>query len=201
MASHGYIPFIKNWYVQNVKLEDVPTLIEVGVDKGAMIVPLITFLTRSYQKFVAVGVDIIIQDHLPVIIGNTDRTNTQNVYLIQGNSLEVLPKLKAGGLTFNIVLLDGDHNYYTVSKELEELEGITTQKSIVVIDDYEGRWSDKDLWYSERPGYESVGQASKKVETEKHGVKAAVEDWLITHPHWTKTAPIVGEPVVLSRLI
>ena len=71
--------------------------------------------------------------------------------------------------------------------------------ALVVCDDYEGRWSERDLWYSERDGYQDVKAATPRVETEKHGVKAAVDEWLAAHPQWQKSQPIKGEPVVLRR--
>jgi hypothetical protein len=66
-----------------------------------------------------------------------------------------------------------------------------------VIDDYHGKWSERDMWYVDRSGYENVTVATKKVETEKHGVKAAVDEWLEEHPGWNLISPLKGEPALL----
>ncbi len=38
-----------------------------------------------------------------------------------------------------------------------------------------------------------------KVDTDKHGVKPAVDEWLVSHPGWQLVKPVPGEPVVLVR--
>jgi hypothetical protein len=40
---------------------------------------------------------------------------------------------------------------------------------------------------------------TKPVETEKHGVKPAVDEWLMQNPSWQKIKPMDGEPIVLRR--
>ena len=164
-----------------------------------MFVSLVTFLARTKQEFLAVGVDVKIQEQVQIQIANLDLTKEQQVFLIEGNSLEALPNFVEQNAKFDVVLIDGDHNYHTVSNELKFLEAITHQHSIVLIDDYLGRWSDKDLWYAEREGYEENKTVSARVETEKHGVKPAVDEWLAEHTDWHSSTPVSGEPIVLAR--
>lgn len=146
----------------------------------------------------AIGVDVLVQDQVNIMLNHLDLQKGQSAYLVGGNSLHVMPNMLLQGMKFDVLLLDGDHNYHTVSSEMRLIEHLVTENSIIVIDDYDGRWSERDLWYAERPGYENVDAVSRKVETEKHGVKTAIDEWLSTHPEWRKTKPIPGEPVLLT---
>jgi predicted O-methyltransferase YrrM len=152
-----------------------------------------------HENFEFVGVDVLVQESLLIILNNIDVLPSQKMIIHQDSSLNALPKLTESSKKFDVVLLDGDHNYYTVSRELEYLDSLTNENSIVLIDDYHGRWSEKDLWYSEKEGYESADKATKRIDTEKHGVKPAVDDFLMKNSNWELLTPIPGEPVMLRR--
>ncbi len=160
---------------------------------------LTAFLSSTHENFAVMGVDVLVQEHVQLMLGNLDLAPTQRVSLLEGNSLDMLPQLVKRGVRFDVVLLDGDHNYHTVAKELEHIENLTHPGSVVICDDYDGRWSEKDLWYSERGGYEGCKLATPRVATEKQGVKAAVDEWLAARPGWRKAKPVPGEPVLLTR--
>lgn len=199
MAYHGYIPLIKQFIHQQVPKDAAPAILEVGVDRGVTLIPLLVFLARTRQNFTAIGVDIMVQEQVQVMMLNLDLLPSQQAYCIEANSLDVLPKMVKQNLKFDVVLLDGDHNYHTVTKEMSYLDDLVHPWSLVICDDYSGRWAEKDLWYAEREGYEANKHATGKVETEKHGVKVAIDEWLETHPDWQKAQPIPGEPVILMR--
>jgi methyltransferase family protein len=201
MAYHGLITTVKQYIHQRVPQERAPTILEVGIDRGVSMIPLVVFLARTREAFAYVGVDIFVQEQVQVMLSHMDLTEHQQAYCAEGNSIEALPKMVEQGMKFDVVLLDGDHNYHTVAEELKHIEALTFPESIIIIDDYDGRWSERDLWYAERPGYEDNKLASKKVETEKHGVKPAVDEWLETHPEWQKFKPVPGEPVLLMRKV
>lgn len=196
MSYHGYIPAIKQFIS---KLPHAPTILEVGVDRGVTFITLAAFMARTRQEFLLMGVDILVQEQVQLMVKNLDLTQKQQAFLMPGNSLEVLPQMVEQKLKFDVLLLDGDHNYHTVAKELQYLDALVHGHGIVIIDDYSGRWAEKDLWYAERPGYEDVKDATPRVDTEKHGVKAAVDEFLAAHPEWTSAQPIQGEPIVLAR--
>ena len=164
-----------------------------------MLVPIVVFLARTRQQFLVMGVDIKVQEQVNLMLGGLDLLPSQQVHCIEGNSLTVLPQMVEQGMKFDVLLLDGDHNYHTVKEELQYVERLTNPGALVICDDYDGRWSERDLWYSEREGYEGVKIASPRVETEKHGVKPAIDEWLLAHPDWSKSQPVAGEPVMLSR--
>jgi predicted O-methyltransferase YrrM len=197
MAYHGYLPMMKNFIH---RLPHPPFVIEIGVDRGVSLFPLAAFMARAKEQFVMVGVDILVQEQVTIMSRNLDLSPNQQLFLIQGNSLDVLPKLVAQGMKFDLVLLDGDHNFHTVQQELLHLEDLCHPHSLVIIDDYEGRWSDKDLWYAERPDYKDVKDATAKIETEKHGVKPAVDEFLAAYPEWKTARPLAGEPILLTRV-
>jgi predicted O-methyltransferase YrrM len=201
MSYHGLIPLVKQ-HIYQLPAGYAPSLLEVGVDRGVTFLTLSTFMARTRASFLALGIDVLVQEQVAIQLHHLDmKAPEQAAFCVQGNSLEVLPKLIEQGLKFDVVLIDGDHNYYTVSSELQHLEALVGPTSIVVIDDYEGRWAERDLWYAERAGYEGVKDATRPVETEKHGVKAAVDEWLAAHPEWAKSQPVPGEPVMLMKQV
>lgn len=201
MAYFGYLNLIKQYLVQALPQEQPVSVLEVGVDRGVTLVPLVAFLARTRPSFTVVGLDIKVQDQVQLMLANLDLQNGQQAYCIEGNSLNVLPTLVEQGLKFNVLLLDGDHNYHTVAEEMKHVEALTYPTSLVICDDYNGRWSERDMWYAERPGYEDVKIATSKVDTEKHGVKPAIDEWLESHPEWQKAQPIPGEPILLMRKV
>lgn len=196
MAYHGYIPLLKQFLHQ---LPHPPSILEVGVDRGVTFLTLAVFLARTKQEFLAIGVDVLVQDQVNIMLANFDLQPKQNAYLIGGNSLQVLPKMVEQNMKFDLVLLDGDHNYHTVANELKHLEKLVHDHSAIIIDDYDGRWSDRDLWYADRDGYQGNEHVSMPVDTDKHGVKPAVDEWLAAHPEWHKVKPMPGEPILLTK--
>lgn len=198
MASHGLLPLCKQ-YLHQLPKEHVPTVLEVGVDRGVMLFPLVFFLARTRSQFLAVGIDVLVQDSVKVMLQHLDLQSQQQAFCVEGNSLDVLPKMVDQGMKFDVLLIDGDHNYHTVSQEMQHVEALTQPGAIVICDDYAGRWGERDMFYSERPGYEDVKGASPRIDTDKHGVKAAIDEWLGAHPNWQLSQPVQGEPVLLMR--
>ena len=195
MAYHGYIPIIKR------KLSETPTprVLEVGLDTGITTIPIIAFLARVHEKFEFVGIDILVKESLSITLSHLDTSSDQNIRLYRGNSLNVMPEMAAAGEKFDVILVDGDHNYHTVSQELKTLEQLLAPNGLVIVDDYHGKWSERDLYYNECPGYENVEGATQRVETEKQGVKPAVDEWLEANPNWESKVYMQGEPIVLQR--
>ena len=58
------------------------------------------------------------------------------------------------------------------------MKELTYQTSLIVCDDYGGNDATHDIFYAENKGYENNKLATPRVETEKHGVKAAVDEFL-----------------------
>lgn len=188
MAYHGYIPIIHQW-VMNFQN---PKILEIGVLSGITTFSLIHRLSHTHSSFLYEGVDIIIRPDVSWTIDSMSPPR-EFITLYEMNSLDFLKQNKN---IYDVVLIDGDHNYYTVSKELSYLNAITHNNSLVIIDDYHGKWAEKDLWYGEKDEFNSK-HATKRVETDKCGVKPAVDDFLKENKQWTKNISWDGEPVVL----
>ena len=195
MAYHGYIPFIKS-FLSNIKS---PKVLEIGLDTGATTIPVVVFMSRFHEKYQFTGIDIRLQDSLKVMLKNIDLNVKQELRIMQSNSLEALPNMSKSNERFDLVLLDGDHNYYTVVKELEYLNEMVSDGGIIIVDDYHGRWSEKDMWYSERQECSEIDISTKKVETEKRGVKPAVDEFLAKNSQWSSRVLMTGEPIILLK--
>jgi predicted O-methyltransferase YrrM len=174
-----------------------PAVLEIGIDRGVTMIPLVVHLASRVGEYAVVGIDVFIQESLAITLQNIE--HRRGAILLQGNSLELLPKIVEQAMKFDLVLIDGDHNYYTVSRELAYLDRLVRNDGLVMIDDYDGKWAERDLWYADRPGYESIATTTKQIDTEKHGVKPAVDEYLGANPQWVATRPIGGEPIVLRR--
>lgn len=174
-----------------------PAVLEIGIDRGTTMIPLVVHLLQRVEQYLVLGVDVLVQESLKIALQNIDHRG--GACLVQGNSLELLPKIIEQAIKFDLVLIDGDHNYYTVSRELVYLDELVRDDGFVIIDDYEGKWAKRDLWYADRPGYEDVKATTKQVDTEQRGVKPAVDEYLNVNLQWTSSRPIGGEPIVLRR--
>lgn len=201
MSYHGLIPAIQRHLTTGKFIHGPkpPKVLEVGTDRGVTLIPLAVAMASAHNSFLYLGVDVNVQESLSLTLKNLgDQINT-NVFLHQANSLDLLPKLIEQGMKFDVILLDGDHNYHTVAKEMTYLDALLEPDGFAVIDDYDGKWSERDLWYADRPGYEDNQMTTKPVDTDKHGVKPAVDEWLEQNPIWQKHKPMPGEPIVLAR--
>ena len=197
MSYHGYVPFLKHFLASRSE----PKILEVGVDRGVTLLPLVTFLAQHCQtSYAYIGVDVNVQEAVKLTLAYMEPPVPQSTFLFEENSLDFLPRAVDMQHKFDLVLLDGDHNYHTVSQELKSIELLLKQDGILLIDDYDGKWSNRDLWYKERPGYEENEKVTAPVETEKHGVKPAVDEWLLRHPEMKRYTLIPGEPLLVTQL-
>lgn len=69
-----------------------------------------------------------------------------HVVVRKGTSLEVLPKLND---VFDCILIDGDHNWYTVHEELEAISrrNLLRPGGILFFHDVEWPWGRRDMYY------------------------------------------------------
>jgi|6_EtaG_2_1085325.scaffolds.fasta_scaffold01237_5 predicted O-methyltransferase YrrM len=184
---------------------DNPSILEIGVDYGQSALPLIHNLCLN-DDFMYQGIDIKIrgefleqalQMHNVFIHGvNSPGDEKTNVILYHGNSLRVLPDLRDAEFKFDLILIDGDHNYFTVSRELEIIKDMIYPSTIVICDDYNTRWAEKDLYYGEKDTYANNPLATKRQETESVGVKNAILDFLKDNPGWSLQS-YAGDPCFL----
>lgn len=173
-----------------------PKILEIGVDRGQTTIPLMFWLSHNKPQHHFTAVDIRLDPSLEVILKYSRILGSPFLTFHVRNSLELLKELPADE-KFDLVLVDGDHNYHTVSQELELLKSHVHYGTLIIVDDYSGRWAERDLFYSERDTHQNIDIATKPVETEKHGVRPAVDEFLAANPQWEKAILMQGEPVVL----
>lgn len=193
MAYHGYYSFMKEF----LEVFPNPSVLEIGVDKGQTYLPLHHHLSRR-DDFLLVGVDVHVRDDLIITFNAMQRNlkdhERQMAYIHNESSLSYLPNVtsqlpeKFDGL-FHMILIDGDHNYHTVKKEFEYVPKLLRTGGMVIFDDYDGRWSHKDEYFSELEEYKDNELATKRIDTEKKGVKPAVDEFLEENKEWTMYQP------------
>jgi len=170
-----------------------PNILEIGVFQGYSMLAYTQNLTAAHKKFTWVGVDVLVRPEVMaslVQLKNIALTEGGDgdgeIFLVEQNSLNFLAD-QAGHTPCNqydLILLDGDHNYHTVSQELEFLKNMVPEHGIIIVDDYNGRWSTRDLYYSENDEYEKVDIATPRQKTIKTGVQPAVDDFLAANKNW-----------------
>ena len=175
MSYHSLLPFVAEY----CKLFAKPALLEIGVDYGKTPLSLLSWIPEA--NFNYFGIDIHIPDSLLNTLDYHNIGNNRIVFNV-ANSLNILPALvdlnkETNALVFTCILVDGDHNYYTVKKELDYLLNFADKYTIFLCDDYYGKWSEKDLYYSERGHHKDIA-ATERRHTLKRGVKAAVDEFL-----------------------
>ena len=210
MAYWGYFPLMKEFLSRHKH----PKVIEVGVDKGQTLIPLLHYMSLEFSDFHLVGVDIHVRDELGVKLHNmqSNLKPDQIFDMAVASSLDYLPACEQqikgtpyeGQGYFNLMLIDGDHNYHTVKKEFESIPNLLAPGGMVIFDDYDGRWSHQDEFFIEREGYAENEMALSREdgEIETKGVKPAVDEFLEANPDWVKTKlPIFEkyESVILFR--
>jgi len=89
----------------------------------------------------------------------------------KGTSLEVLPAIKE---KFDVIFIDGDHNYYTVNNELRLIEEgqLLNPGGMLIFHDIQGPWAREDYYYKPE-----VIPDEARAESAKHGVFTAVEEF------------------------
>jgi len=73
---------------------------------------------------------------------------------------------------FDMYLIDGDHNYYTVSNELKCIHAKISERSTILFNDVAGVWARKDLYY------DPIFIPAEHRNSPKQGVLTAIEDFL-----------------------
>jgi hypothetical protein len=120
---------------------NIKKLVEIGAHSGANTVKLLEYCSKTNGK-------LFVIDPKPLFDANTLTSQYgSELYLIKNLSLNVLPFLA----DYDAVLLDGDHNWYTVYHELKMIEQnaiIRGNFPLVFIHDIEWPYARRDLYYS-----------------------------------------------------
>lgn len=197
MPYHIYIP----WMRDNIftKIQN-PKILEIGVDVGQTLLPIVQNFTFANLPFEYTGVDVRKDENLVEILTHFLKSANQSVKYEIENSLEWLPKCEE---QYDLILIDGDHNYQTIYEELGFLPKILKSDGIAICDDYQNsKWSNDDLYYSTRETHASVDIATKKPDeaSSKKGVKAAIDDFIAKTPGWKIEKTVgISEAVIIRR--
>ena len=217
MSYLGYVKPI----IEGYPISGDPVVIEIGIDQGHSTLAIVQNLVSKYESSIYLGCDIkfnkIVGEQLAsfrdVLITGVDSQELMSDMSVPGcrfspyevNSLEWLesatksiPEGESSGIV-DIAFVDGDHNYYTVSKELNMIKKILKPQSIIVCDDYNGKWAVRDGFYSEAESHKGISIATPRKAAEKQGVKNAVDDFLRENPNWKSWTHPDVDPVLLYR--
>jgi|ETNvirenome_6_85_1030632.scaffolds.fasta_scaffold04874_4 hypothetical protein len=204
MSYLGFVKMITRDYLSGI---DHPKVLEIGVHYGQSCIPMIYNLSLSSKNFLYSGVDILIRKQLceqlsqleGVAIVPFDKPTGRDVMLFQENSLAWLDKIDIPEIKYDLVMIDGDHNYYTVSNELRLVQKMIKPESLIICDDFFGKYSQKDMFYSDRLSHRDVDISTDKVENKKEGVMNAVCDFINEYPSWSGRGLDGVDPIILYR--
>jgi len=200
-------PFILD-YCKNFKDDSIKRLniLEIGVDHGQTMVPILHGLISDGLAFNYDAVDIMHHSGLDTILRTMHLDpNTQVISFIKINSLKILPLMAKGGHRprdrdrwgpYDIILIDGDHNYVTVYNELVLCMLLSHTNTVYVLDDYGTRHGAADCFYVDRPGYADIDATphGELVPPEgRSGVRHAVNDFVSENPSWHILHPMIDE--------
>ena len=205
MAYWGYIPFIKKHI--DTFFKDNANVLEIGLDLGQSFVPMLFYLSKNNPNFSLIGCDVLVKDSLQAMLVpcSQDLTETQQLAIVTQSSLEFLPELEKQCQELNkplsVAMIDGDHNYYTVKKELEYCSRIMHPQGVILVDDYQGKYAKKDLYYSDYDTHKHIdGLFDKSQNTsDKQGVGTAVDEFLQENLDWSMLSDPQFEPCLLYR--
>ena len=215
MAYHYYIPFLEDY----CKSFEHPRLLEVGVSTGTMLITMVQRLILSDCTFQYDAIDIKLNMDLVTVLGLIKRDYKKHtINYMEYNSLGLLPLMCEGinvssayksvnealkkaegetqtpdiviGKAYTVIMIDGDHNYFTVKRELDLALQMSTPYTLIVCDDYNTSYGEQDLFYSNLESHAGLNHATPTFEDEKTGVRPAVHEFLESHPEWKKLADI-----------
>jgi len=214
MSYLGYIKTIFDGY----PLPSLPVVIEIGVDQGHSTLPIIQNLASRFKSSVYLCCDIKFKQ----IVGE-QFINFNNVYVkgvdnlkeigesgchvfpYELNSLDWLANMTNYRSDIDkgfvdIAFVDGDHNYYTVSNELKMIKKLLKPEGLIVCDDYNGKWANRDGFYSEAESHKDIAIATKRVKSKKEGIMSAVQDFLAENKSWSLWTHSKVDPAILYNL-
>jgi hypothetical protein len=120
-----------------------PTVIEIGVQEGLHARALLDACGMRRGRFI--GIDPLPGDSIKEFIAACPHAD-----LIEAPSLDALRGLIGQGVTGDVIVVDGDHNYFTVSNELALVEGLLSSGGVVYLHDVGWPYGRRDMYYAPR---------------------------------------------------
>lgn len=179
MAYHGYIDTISKYCINYFQQKNIsPKVLEIGIDKGITAFSLLNNLNSYRCPYEYYGVDIRMQLQVTEFFKSycTYKHPQTKINLIEENSLDYLPKLFDQNIKFDVILVDGDHNYETVNKECNILKHLYHDDTLFIFDDYNGEYSYNDMFYGKKDGYQDKNMIFET--KEKSGIKEPIDRFI-----------------------
>ena len=192
--------------MQFLSLFEAPMILEIGVDNGQTTVPLCHNMTHLNRPWLYEGVDIQIKNDLLSQLSAMSKINCfgksetpefelpTNIHLYELNSFDFFKAAIEQKRKYNLILIDGDHNYLTVKKELPLAEKLAHPSTLIVCDDYNTAHAHNDFYYGEREDYADNKLANKRQKTKKTGVCPAIDEFVKNSQGKWGILPGLGKP-------
>lgn len=182
-----------------IKMVGAQSVLEIGAQNGYTTQKLIEYMDSIEGKIHSI-------DPYPNFdYGTWERDSKSEFKMHLGLSLEVLPQLPA----FDVYLIDGDHNWYTVYNELKVISASCKEKDVIIIlHDIGWPYARRDLYYNPdnipekfrndyekkgiKYGYDTLQEGGINGElynaiacnTPQNGVLTAIEDFISAEPNY-----------------
>ena len=178
---------IKQKYKSSTSSDD-PTIriLELGIADGVTAFPLCTNLTLLGCAYSYEGIDIKLSESLREQYAYTLELWKSLTIIEQTTTKFLQLKKEEPPIVYDLVLVDGDHNYDTVKAECELLSNFIDSSTILLFDDYGGKFATEDQYYAHHEGYESnplITDPLTKDASSPVGVKAAVNEFIANNIH------------------
>jgi hypothetical protein len=215
------VPLSQHWEAiiePLLRASDARSVVEVGVAEGATTVKLVELAVEC--DFVVHGIDPVPSETLDLdaLVRDCDGRFVVHREL----SLEALPRIRDP----DVVLIDGDHNWYTVYHELATLARVAKEEQrqfpLAILHDVDWPYGRRDFYYdpdsvpeehrqpyarggvvpwsrrlAEEGGF-GVGMAHALVEgTPRNGVRTALDDFLAEVDFEVRRRDVPGVSVIV----
>ena len=196
MAYHGYLSLMTTYAEQVFKEQkNLVRILEIGILNGATLCTLVNNLNFKGIQYRYVGVDVKLEQNVVIFAAACEKTDNSRIAFSNKNSIDYL---KNESDIYDIILVDGDHNYPTVSEECKQLSKLMHKNTIVIFDDYSGKFEENDNFYADQPGWKNIEQlTSPNKSSKKKGVKIAVDEFIDQNN--LNSFKLDGEPIIVFR--
>ena len=116
-------------------------VIEVGVEEGLHTRALLDACLRRHGRFI--GIDPLPGDSIKELLAACPYAE-----LIESPSLDALQCLMSQGATADVIVVDGDHNYFTVFQELALIDRLLSSDGVVYLHDVGWPYGRRDMYYA-----------------------------------------------------
>lgn len=119
--------------------ENVKSIIEIGCEFGKNTLKILEYCSENNAKLISI-------DPAPTFDANLLEKENDNFKMIKKISLNALPEIS----DYDAVLIDGDHNWYTVYHELKLIEKNALKRGefpIIFLHDTDWPYGRRDMYY------------------------------------------------------